>query len=162
MSIVNAAISLGLLILLAIFSLPSDAQGGLYNPCEPDEGPFGMEWMGPRGRGGFRDLLLKYRSIAMDKIEVDNPTRQRYLLVQQSAPENTDRLAPLQRLSLSEYLIRRGDAVRAQFLLRALSRSREANFLVSCNLATAFAQTGEYDKAIDALQRAVEMAHDLG
>jgi hypothetical protein len=191
-----------LLGLLVLCGVPAGAWGGLYNPCEPrepDEGPFPTVWL--EGKNGFRDILLRYRSLG-GEVEQDNPMRRRYVLMQQALPNTLDKLssteklawaklkelndskpeAPdekwkkaheeavkahgkilLQLLSVSEYMIRRGEAQRAQVLLVPLSGRAGGNFLIACNLAAAFERTAldrpdDYQRAIDAIHGVVEGA----
>ena len=155
-----------LLVFVAVFVIPTSVRGGLYNPCEPDEGPFIPEWINPTTKFGFRDTFLKYRSLSMPEVTRDNPMRRRYFLVQQLALPGTDKLDVLQKLSLSEYLIRRGDPLSAERILLPLTRKADGNFLVFCNMATACQQVGErirsdrarkYQAAIDYMNIALSM-----
>lgn len=118
------------------------AQAGLYNPCEVDEGPFvsnfltmvdekGME------RRGFQETYLKYATLNLPEDKITGLFQRRYLLVGERLSANRDKLTPTDKLSLSEYWIRRGRSLEAKLLLLPLARQPGKNFLILANLATA-------------------------
>src|SRR5262245_25495571 len=112
---------LWLFIGACFLAAPAFARAGLYNPCEMDEGPYVIEFYNPNTRQGFRETLLKFRSYALPKVEADSPARERYILVGQALASNTANLSPLQKLSLSEYMVRRGKVRDAWGLLREVT-----------------------------------------
>ena len=84
-----------LCILLAV---PELASAGLYNPCEVDEGPFLKEFYDKERNNGFRVTYLKYYSCSAPGVKVENPFRQRYLLMEEL--QKTGR-APLKEAIIS-------------------------------------------------------------
>jgi tetratricopeptide (TPR) repeat protein len=150
-----------------VLCCPAAVQAGLYNPCELDEGPFALDFMNPQTNKGFRETLLKMRSLAMDDtIQIDNPFRKRYVLVGETLAANAGKLTAEQKISLSEYLIRRRRPLEAKFLLLPLARQAGDNFILLSNLATACQQvaetkqqgtekTSEYQQAVDYLHEAL-------
>lgn len=71
------------LALCTLIAVPDLANAGLYNPCEMDEGPFIVEFFDKERNNGFQLILFKYRSCSAPGVEVENPFRQRYLLLEE-------------------------------------------------------------------------------
>ncbi len=69
--------------LCTLVTVPDLAKAGLYNPCEVVEGPFLVEFFDKERNNGFQLTLLKYRSCSLGGVTVENPFRQRYLLVEE-------------------------------------------------------------------------------
>lgn len=159
-----ASFLLGWVLVLA---LPTTLPAGLYNPCELDEGPFILDFSNPSTGKGFRETLLKVRSFAMDKVAADSPFRQRYLLMADALSTDNSRLTPQEKLSGSEYFLRRRQPLKAKFLLLSLARQPGDNFLILSNLATACQQlaedkqgtekASEYQQAIDYVNEALRI-----
>src|SRR5438445_539983 len=80
------------------------ARAGLYNPAEPDEGPL----VGNAAHvDKFRSTLTTLVSIALPRVEVDNPLRRRYLLLETMARDRpVAGLALEQKLTLSATFLR--------------------------------------------------------
>lgn len=112
---------------------------GLYNPVEPAVEPnFAQFFNSENPRQAFFDTLQRFRSIAMPKIEIDNPTRERYILVADGIAKNVDRLTSDQKIALSEYWIRRQKYLEAIELLKPLDDRTDLHFLALSNQATAW------------------------
>jgi hypothetical protein len=150
--------------------MPTAAWGGIYNPCEADEGPRIPEWS-LRGLG-FKSTFLTYRSLGAGDtgLEFDNPTRRRYQLIERLGQANLSRLTLLEKLGLSEYLIRRGDPEGARQVLKPIMTAAESspvNFLFFSNMATACQMIAgssggsgafvEYSEAIYHMKTALKM-----
>lgn len=154
-----------LAVLMILMALALPVHAGLYNPCELDEGPFSDNFFESKSSKGYRETLLKVRSLSLDGVKVDNPFRQRYLLVGDALAANSSKLTLHQKIALSEYEIRRRRPLDAKFLLAALARQPGDNFLLLSNLATACQQVAEtkqgaeraseYQQAIDNLTDAL-------
>jgi tetratricopeptide (TPR) repeat protein len=143
---------IGLLGLAMILCAATDASAGLYNTAEPEEGKLGRN----NFELVFRDTLLHLRSIGIPNIQVDNALRKRYRLqAELAARANTANLTTEQKLNLSAVLLRCKKADEAVNLLAPLGRKEPDNFLVQSNLATAYHQIGQEQRAIDTLRQAL-------
>jgi len=147
------------LVLLSVLAVPGWAAAGLYNAAEMDEGPYPVEYYDQSMNRGFKVARVKFRDLALSQVAMDellkkpgtqdSPFRQRYQLLQDLHPEGAANLTPLQKLSTSEYLIRRGAPRQAFELLSPFARLERPpgdNFLILCNLATACQQMAEREK----------------
>jgi hypothetical protein len=154
--------SVTLLSTVAVVALwASPAQAGVYNPAEPWERilnprPGQATNPSPLEFSTFADEILALRGIAMENLP-DNPLRMRYALIADLSP----RLAPSswhadRTISLSGYLIRRGNAGAASELLRPLSVREPKNFVALANLATAY-QLAKQERAVDYFEQAISV-----
>jgi len=157
-----------LFVLASLLVAPGPAWGGLYNSCERDQGPFLPDWF-----SGFRGIWQDYRSInavwdvdpsdwTIREQSYESTTRQRYVLVwliyQKMRPTIGlgREMTELEKLSLSECLIRRGDDKSLRDAkkmleeivvpLRIRKEGTGRNFLMMCNYATACQQLAELSK----------------
>lgn len=150
--------SIRLLSCLGVVLCAAATQAGLYNPSEPIGAQLPQLRMTspdnfPAAYEHFKDFALEpLRTIGMQKVLQDNPLRLRYRLVTESADAFKARgWSFQQQLSLSEYLIRRGDE--ASRLLENL-REGKHRFLALANLGTAAQLKGELQKASTYLEQA--------
>jgi hypothetical protein len=126
------------------------ADAGLYNTAEPTEALLDPTYT------KFHTHLLILRSLGMDKVEVDNPMRRRYMLQAELARRGAaGNLSVEQTINLSTVLVRRRRPEDAIDLLRPLATGK--NFLALSNLATAYYLSGrdEGQRAIDTLDQAL-------
>ncbi len=118
---------------------------GLYNPQEPDEDLLAPT---PASIDKFRLNINRLLSIGLDKVEVDNPLRMRYLLLDQMARKaRTEGFSLKQKISLSATFLRRREFGEAVQLLEPLARQEPDNILVLANLALAYQRMGELERA---------------
>lgn len=138
-------------ITASLLCVVGTAKAGLYNPNEPDENRLAVT---PKELiNDFRARLGDLRSIAWKDVQFDNPLRNRYVLVTDLARGRSPEKLPLeQKISLSAAYLRRGHSDQALQLLQELERSARDNILVLSNLAMAYQQTGELDRASETLK----------
>lgn len=138
----------GFLLLTIALTHPSVAGAGLYNTAEPDEGPLDPNYL------KFGETLNVLRSIGAQKVEVERPLRKRYLFQADLFPKITDpsKLSAEQKLNFSAVLIRRRKFSEAiQLLMPATGQHRDM-FLLQSNLATAYHQNGDKNRARDTIK----------
>lgn len=146
------------LALLALVLVVPRASAGIYNFAEPpDELRDFMK---------FRGIVLNLRDLSQagparwgdpaklipgkDRRSSENDTLQRYLLVMRLVEkEPWDKLTLEQKLNVSGYLLRCGRTFEARELLERTAREEPDNFLILANLASAYFQLGEMQRAID-------------
>src|SRR5262245_15497398 len=149
-----------LLVLTIALTYPSVARAGLYNTAEPDEGPLDPNYL------KFGETLNVLRSIGAPKVEVERPLRKRYQLQADLFNKlDTGKLSAEEKLNMSAVLIRRRGFSDAIQLLIPATRQHPDMFLLQSNLATAYHQNGDKNRARDTIKDCLDawpkQWHDL-
>jgi hypothetical protein len=130
-------------------------RAGIYNLAESDDRTLSAQYMRPDG-SGFRDTLLKVRSIGLDKVDKDNEIRKRYFLWEALGGASPPRSLTLeQKVDYSAVLVRRKKFSEAIRFLEQASREHPDNILLRSHLAHATFASGQPDS------RAIQMQQEL-
>lgn len=153
------------LALVALVLVVPRASAGIYNFAEPPDEL--------RDFLKFRGIVLNLRDLSQagpvrwgdpaklipgkDRRSSESDAFQRYLLVMRLVEkEPWDKLTVEQKLNVSGYLLRCGRTFEARELLERTAREEPDNFLILANLASAYFQLGEMQRAIDYQTTALE------
>jgi hypothetical protein len=136
------------------------ARAGIYNPGESSEGAIYPDFIdGPPGKN-FRDVLLILRTIPVNRPEVDNPVRRRYVFMDELATKYpASSLKTVEdKLQASAVFLRRRKFAEAELLLRPIATSIEArdNIPIQSNFATTLHMKGDLVNAVYTLRDAIE------
>ncbi len=146
----------------AILSV-STALAGVYNPGESEEGATYPDFVYSPNQRDFHDVLKRLQSISVDKPQIDNPVRRRYIFEEAIikdiiARAPTTPLTIEDRLQASAVLIRRRKFEDAQAVLRPVATQVDEldNIPLQSNFATALHLSGDTRNAYEVLRPVVK------
>jgi hypothetical protein len=150
---------LGLLMLALAAWLPGSASAGIYNPGESEETATYPDFMDSLQGRNFRAVVFTLRSIPVNRPQVDNPVRRRYVFAEELIGKSGSASFKIaDHLQASAVLIRRGKYKEAELLLRpvAVAPQERDNIPLQSNFATALHMSGELQNAIGTLHPIVK------